>query len=241
MKITFTLTDSIGADGLFSDPPSPAKTFVPDWFKSMPTTIDAKKQYGLSLNNNFSSNATVKGCSPFLDALTSGYMYCLPLDVEVRKLNEREYSFRWRSNSDFVSLHDEPQHPGLPSPAELDDSKVLKWACPFTITTPPGYSCLITHPLNRHELPFRTFSGVVDTDSYGLPVQFPFQMVAKPSDILIIERGTPVCQIIPFKRESWTHTINKEDPAVTNEKRFNYKSKIVKAYKSRYWSKKSYE
>jgi len=30
---------------------------------------------------------------------------------------------------------------------------------------PAGYSLLITHPFNRHDLPFVTLTGLVDADS----------------------------------------------------------------------------
>jgi hypothetical protein len=141
-------------------------------------------------------------------------------------------------------VHTEDQHPGLPNPVEMEKSKnsnVLKWASPFTIVTPKGYSCLFTHPFNRHDLPFRTFTGVVDTDSFKLPVQFPFQMITEVKDILIIEKGTPVCQILPFKRETWSNKVEVMDTTEHNKNHFNYVSTIVKSYKKNHWSKKVYE
>jgi hypothetical protein len=240
MDIKFTYTDSIGNDGFFIDTPKPARLTIPNWYKDMPLTFDGKPS-GLSVNSSIAPNTTAKACSPFLDALTSGYMYCLPLDVEVRKIGENDFSFKWRSKSDFIAIHVEEQYRGLPSPVELGGNQVLKWASPFNITTPEGYSTLFTHPLNRHELPFRTFSGVVDTDSYTSPVQFPFQMVKKVDDILIIEKGTPVCQIIPFKRDPWVSKTDKEDQQTSAKKRFNHHSRIVRSYKTNHWSKKSYE
>lgn len=241
MDIKFTITDSVGYDGMLVAPPKPAKLAIPKWYRGMQGTIDGGKQFGISLQSPHAPNSTVKGCSPFLDALMSGYTYCSPLDIEVRKLKPGEISFKWRSKDEFISIHNHDQYPGLPAPVEMDGNQVLKWASPFTISTPPGYSCLFTHPLNRHDLPFRTFSGVVDTDSYELPVQFPFQLIKEPEDILIIEQGTPVCQIIPFKRDNWKHVNEEENPRVTDKKRFNHHARIVKAYKTRNWSKKSYE
>jgi hypothetical protein len=241
VDIKFVVTDSVGHDGLLIDPPKPAKLTIPIWYRDMQSTLEGGSKFGISLQSLHAPNSTVKGCSPFLDSLTAGYMYCAPLDIEVRKLEEGKLSYKWRSKDEFISLHNADQYPGLPSPVELDGNQVLKWASPFTISTPPGYSCLFTHPLNRHDLPFRTFSGVVDTDSYELPVQFPFQLIKDPDDILIIERGTPVCQIIPFKRESWKHTNIEEDSKVTSKKRFEHHARIVKSYKTRNWRKKSYE
>ncbi len=244
MEIVFKCTNTLGVSGFYIDPPTPAKLHVPDWYKNMPNTIDKQKKSGLSVDNNMATNSTLKGCSPFLDGLTSGYMYCAPADIEVRRLSDNNVTFKWRSDDPFITLHNEEQHPGLPNPVEMEKSNhgtVLKWASPFTIVTPKGYSCLFTHPFNRHDLPFRTFTGVVDTDSFGIPVQFPFQMISEVNDILIIEKGTPVCQILPFKRENWTNKVEIEDAVQHNKRHFNYVSTIVKSYKKNHWNKKVYE
>jgi hypothetical protein len=50
-----------------------------------------------------------------------------------------------------------------------------------------------------------TLTGVVDTDAYPLVVLFPFMM--KNTFEGVIEKGTPVVQIIPFKREDWKKRI----------------------------------
>ena len=49
--------------------PIPAKLNIPDWFKK--------------LNHEF-DNKTVKGCMPFLDALTAGYILKMPQDLFLR-------------------------------------------------------------------------------------------------------------------------------------------------------------
>jgi hypothetical protein len=241
MNIKFTTTDTVGPVGFFIQPPVPAKSVIPEWYKDMPPTIDNQKKLGISINSTFASNSTVKGCSPFLDALLTGYIYCAPADIEVRRVDKKDYTFKWRSQDPLLTEHHPEQYPGLPAPAEFDKNHVLKWASPFVVSTPEGYSCLFTHPLNRYDLPFRTLSGVVDTDSFTLPVQFPFQMAVEVEDILIIEKGTPVCQIIPFKRENWKHEVLIEDSRTSSKKRFEYFSSIVKPYKKQHWSKKSYD
>jgi len=244
MEILFKYTNTLGVSGFFIEPPTPAKLHVPIWYKNMPNTIDNQKKSGLSVDNNMATNTTVKNCSPFLDGLTSGYMYCAPADIEIRRIDNTNVTFKWRTNDPFITTHQEVQHPGLPSPVEMTDSNnsnVIKWASPFTIITPKGYSCLFTHPFNRHDLPFRTFTGVVDTDSFEIPVQFPFQMIVEVKDILIIEKGTPVCQILPFKRENWSSKVEVEESKEHNRRHFKYVSTIVRSYKKQHWSKKIYE
>jgi hypothetical protein len=42
-------------------------------------------------------------------------------------------------------------------------------------------------------------SGLVDTDTYRSPVNFPFFAIA-PDGIYTLEQGTPIVQVIPIRR-----------------------------------------
>jgi hypothetical protein len=108
---------------------------------------------------------------------------------------------------------------------------------------PKGYSILYTHPLNRHDLPFRTFSGVVESDNYDLPVNFPFQLIIslKENENLIVPKGTPVVQFIPIKRENWNHEKIVEQNLYKRQKASNLiNGTLVNAYKKLFWVKKTY-
>jgi hypothetical protein len=54
---------------LNEDYPIPSKLNIPDWYKNLEHTI---------------SNRTVKGCMPFLDTLTAGYLLKMPQDFYLR-------------------------------------------------------------------------------------------------------------------------------------------------------------
>jgi hypothetical protein len=237
MEIQFI--DTSPKNRRFFDPPKPASLYIPEWYRSMSPLVEGQSKVGIGNGDSSAANTTLKACSPFLDALTAGYMWTAPADIEVRK-QEGELRFRWRTGGDLVTEHTPDQHLGLP-PVYGGKDFVLKWAFNFIIKTPPGYSTFFTHPLNRNDLPFRTFSGIVDTDEYTIPVQFPFQLIDKDiEDRIIIEEGTPLCQMFPIKREPWqaNNLILSEDEVAKTF--FNFKKKIVRAYKSRYWHKKSF-
>jgi hypothetical protein len=51
------------------DYPTPIKLNIPEWYKSLEHSI---------------FNKTVKGCMPFLDTLTSGYLLKMPQDFNIR-------------------------------------------------------------------------------------------------------------------------------------------------------------
>jgi hypothetical protein len=221
------------------DIPKPSSHSIPDWYKKIPLEADGYKNIGLNDFNSKASTLTLKGCTPLLDAFTAGYMVTLPSDLEVKKTKEGELYFNWRVEGNVVSMHTKDQHPGLPKIVNNQDS-VIKFGFSFTIRTPKNYSCLFTHPLNRHDLPFRTFSGIVDTDEYPQEVQFPFQLNKEITEPMIIEKGTPICQIIPFKREGWKSEKQEYDENFVMKSRFDFASKIIRSYKNQYWSKKTY-
>jgi hypothetical protein len=224
------------------DIPKPANHFIPDWYKKAPRFTDNKynkpeiPDEGGSVNN-----VTIKSCSPFLDALTYGYIFSAPLDIQVRN-RDGFYSFNWRTEHNFVTDHFYTQHVGLPVPANYKDF-VMKWTFDFIIQTPKGWSTFFTHPLNRNDLPFTTFSGIVETDrGYGDAVQFPFQMKEIPNnDTIIIEKGTPLCQFFPIKKETWKSERGKYDKIKVDKDYFNFKGKIVNSYKKTFWEKKVFK
>jgi len=226
--------------GLLFERPKPSAQTIPGWYKDMPVHMDGEKLTGLNKESVAVSNLTMKGCNPFLDALTSGYTFTLPFDIEFRKDGEGRIGIRWATNIDFIGGHGSQQAPGLPGPVGGTET-LLKWRPGWRVVTPKGYSTLFTHPLNRHDLPFRTFSGVVDTDIYELGVEFPFQLLNTiDQDIFILEKGTPICQVIPFKRENWESEEIEFDEKANKVNGFKLKSKIVRSYKSQFWQKKTY-
>jgi hypothetical protein len=105
---------------------------------------------------------------------------------------------------------------------------VFKYLHGWTIKTPPGWSCLITHPIGYNNLPIKTLTGIVDTDILETDINSPF--LVKSGFQGIIEKGTPMFQIIPFKRSDWQSEIKIESP---NERFFNaekLKTKIISSY-----------
>jgi hypothetical protein len=238
MKVQFEPFDK-EAELLF-EMPKPAAKSIPGWYKDMAVHMDGEKTTGLSKTTNVVSNLTLKGCSPFLDALTSGYMFELPFDIEFRRNEQGMINIRWATNVNYIGSHGPDQAPGLPGPVGGSES-LLKWRPGWRIITPKGYSALFTHPLNRHDLPFRTFSGVVDTDMYELGVEFPFQLLNNiEDDIFILKKGTPICQVIPFKRENWKSEEIPFDEDANKKNGFKLKSEIVRSYKKQFWKKKNY-
>jgi len=226
----------------FNNFPEPIKKNIPKWYKKIPKHINNEKK--LNINTDFFPNVTIKSCMPFLDALTLGYVWKLPADIQISRENDI-LTIKWRLNKKWIETHPENQVPYLPAPIEANgDSSVFKFVVDFRIKVPKKYSILYTPPLNQYDLPIRIFSGVVENDLYPLEVNFPFQVVApiKNGEVIFIDKDTPMVQIIPIKREKWIHVKLRD----LNTQKFNfikdnYLGTIKNAYKEQTWQKKIYE
>lgn len=217
--------------------PAAASKNLPNWYKKMSSTVEKKLGHLPSKNRNGDTNFTVKACQPFEDSLKCGYFIFLSADIYVTQKEEHEYRINWTVNYPVVEEHSSTQIPGLLLPDEFEKNP-YKWMNDWGISLPTGYSYLITHPLNRFDLPFFTLSGIVDGDFFNREVNFPFLL--KKNFEGFIEKGTPIAQIIPIKRDSWSSKILE----YKNEYRFSHndlKSVSVKSYKKRWWRKKEYK
>lgn len=214
--------------------PSPSLTHIPDWYKSI------KRDYTASdaeIKENWRSKilpqGTIKKCIPVLDAFGVGYIYSLPIEV---KFDYSSGRFASISDIDMVQSHVPEQIKGWNATDEYIPF-AFKWRNFNIIKTPPGWSCLFTHPLNRMDLPFTTLSGVVDTDTHQSPVNFPFFM-KHGYDGVTIELGTPLVQIIPFKRSDWESKKLPFDPY--DSAILNITKRTEDNYKKSFWQKKNY-
>ena len=218
----------------------PASTAIPEWYQKMPLLIEGHKKLGVMRNSPDGSNLTLKGCTPMMDAFMAGYVFKLPADIQFTKDGEEIYA-NWRIAEKIMDVHNKEQYPGLPLIEMSKDSEIVfKVINPIQVITPKGYSCLFTHPLNRHDLPFKTFTGIVDTDVYPNPVNFPIQLNKFKDDMYILEKGTPIAQIIPFKRDDWESSYDKFEESHREKGLYTLLSKIVRSYKNQYWVKKTY-
>lgn len=233
---------------LFEDiDPIPVSKNIPDWYKKLKHNLTTR---------------TIKGCMPFLDSLTAGYLLKMPQDMILRfniknKDNKNNTdaifsfsdvealcrSFMLNTNDNIKQMHAVPQlGKECPYNEKNKFQPYIKILNPLIIETPPGYSCLFLPPLHSAEDRFQIIPGIVDTDTYPTPVNFPIVVNGSKYNELdtIIKRGTPYVQIIPFKRDNWVSSIE-ERPRLSfamglvKAKRFIYKN-----YQRLFWHKKKW-
>ena len=172
-------------------PPVRAKTALPDWFRKLPAIDETQ----VSPTN---SGLTVKRCMPFLDAMATGWVIGLAASVRMEISDGgRTVDCGWDFDRTLVSNHASHQVAGNPR-EPLPPCKFHNY---WTIRTPPGWSCLFVPPLNRPNGVFEVVAGVVDTDTYQSEIHFPFFATGEDG-LHMLERGTPIVQIIPFRRDA---------------------------------------
>lgn len=237
-KIKWTARDTYGYE--VAERPYPAARAIPDWWKSMtpyivePKNPDGKKVFIQDRN----VNATFKKCTPMLDALTSGYIIPLWADVQVRQDAEQGPSIFWKTRRNVFEVH------GISS--DLVErppgygSRVVKFMNQWIPKTPPGYSMMITSPFGYRNLPLQAIPAIIDTDKSTLEPLFPMWILENFEGI--IEKGTPLVQVTPFKRDSWESEFDVlPDGKYEMIEDRDFRGTIVNHYIKKKWSKKSYK
>ena len=214
MKITFINTFNYDVSN-----PLPASKSIPDWYKNTESYMNGEKK---PLGDG-TTGATIKRCMPVFDALNAGYILTTYADIWVKQIDELDKEnnlpngkktalYEWAAGEPMtwhlakqVLLH--PQTKGNSAP---------KWLNPWGIKTPKGYSTLFVAPFHRNN-PLSALPGIVDTDAYTAPVNIIFTL-SDPNFEGLIPAGTPIVQVIPFKRDNFQMEIGNDDDRLAQRK-----------------------
>lgn len=215
--------------------PKPAKLYVPDWYKNFP--VSPKKISFRDPGDIGSQN--IKACVPLLDAYTNGYIQETWTDIHVES-SEDGFSvvdYNWAMGPQIIKHRDNSS--GFSVSNIFYDLEFL-WFEQWLPKLPDGYSALYTSPLNHFDLPFRSLDAVIDSDKYHHEYggQYPFYINKGFSGI--IPAGTPMYQIIPIKRNSWSSSTEKFDYNLNRKRQHLIRKKFVGAYKDMFWQKKNF-
>jgi hypothetical protein len=220
--------------------PYPAIKQLPKWFVNAEpyANIPGYPQDGKLHFRDRNANTTFKKCVPLLDSLSAGYIIPLWTDVMVEQDNGFPEIY-WKNKANVFELHGPPSREVEPPTGY--DQVVYKYLNTWIPQTPKGYSCLITSPFGYGNLPFKAVSAVLDSDSSTLELVFPIWV--KTGFEGIVEKGTPMVQIIPFKRDNWESTFDcyndGEYENIIQEKNFN--STMISHYLKNHHSKKKFK
>jgi hypothetical protein len=226
----------------FAPEPKPASKAIPEWYRQQPGSIDQ----GESIAQFGQPTSTVKKCLPIFDVITAGYIIYAPLDIYVDATDPNKLSYQIPAamagfKADIFASHDRQQYTNMPINPSTHHRDLLR-IMPFWIaSTPPGYSALFLNPLHRDPSPLTALPGLIDTDGYPSDGHLSF-MVEKDFKG-VIKQGTPLVQVIPFKREDWKmETVDpKESESFLKRHRMHLRSTFNNGYKNKFRSPKEFK
>jgi hypothetical protein len=240
-KIEFILPKAVVFDNAeirrgigIENSPQPATKFIPKEYKNVVNYLEKDLR-----------NPTVKKCMPFLDAMSSGYIIPFYQDNLISVDYEKQ---QWDVHTTFYqtkSLHSSNQ---LPENYQNGIKPIAKFSNKWIIKTQPGYSCLFVHPMNTTKKDFEIISGIVDTDTFNDTILFPYYFrrhdEGKGKTQVMLKVGTPMVQVIPFKREKWKSKImTGKDIGEIHSGGFanKFSGLMTDFYKRVHWKKKNYD
>ncbi len=231
------------------DPPVPSKSLIPNWYKAGEIAVSAEDRKVASLNDK-NIIGGMKSCIPFLDAMVSGYSLCLWEDLYVSTTDKVEefYSveknpytnkYQRKQGESLLMIEERIGESGhtIPRPSGYCRNHMVfkgQWG----IRMPKKWSLLVTHPLNRFDLPFITTSGIIDSDEWWTGGNIPFFFQKDFEGV--ITKGTPIAQIIPVKRSSWVSYVSELSVPRTKYMSDKVRSVPIGWYKNNVWVKKDY-
>ena len=200
-----------------------AKSVSPDWWKKMKIFQAVRGRRA----------QTIRACPAMHDWLKSGWYIVANRDMEVLVGQDREgladenYVTRDSSDSGYSS----PSHPSDQFDNAFDYIKngkghvkdAFKMRNPWNIITPSGYSTFYLEPFLFQNDYFATWQGIIDTDKFNTNLDnSQIIFYPKTEESFTITEGTPLVQVIPYKREEWTATYQLKDAKTWHENRSEY-------------------
>lgn len=220
--------------------PEPGTKNIPDWYRSQPG-ISGEDQNTPHMG---SFRLTVKKCQAFFDAIAVGYILKVPVDIYIDttdgKFDIQLPAEMNRFRAELVAHHSTEQISHMPFDKDQYCDTVLRIHPTWMIKTPKGYSTLFVSPMHQQPTPLSAVEAIVDTDEFISDGHLSF--LVKKNFKGVIKQGTPLIQVIPFRREEWESELVKDfDEEETNLQRSVVRSTFQNGYRMKFWHKKVFK
>lgn len=215
-------------------PPKPAKYYIPEWYKNIPAFNPKDIEFN---NGGRVSNTSVKMCMPFLDSLTTGYIQETWTDIHFKEMKDGSVEFHYPAGPEIIRVRE--GSPSLPVDNSLYPIEFV-WQEQWDVKTPNGWGVIYTHPFNSLAMPFISCTAVIDSDRFYHTATGQYPFFLKKGFEGIIPAGTPMYQIIPFKKDNWKSRVLEYDHISTLKRHHVMAKKLYGAYKELFWEKKKY-
>ena len=224
----------------FSPRPILSSKALPEWYKKTPSVIN---NGGIAFGQ---IGTTVKKCMPIFDLLTAGYLITAPCDIYLDATNPEK--LQWSipqglisHQGDMFAVHAKEQYDKMPLNSALHHKDLLRIFPFWAVGTPKGYSTIFLQPPYSDKSPLTALQAIVDTDSFITDGHLSFWVEKDFKGV--IKQGTPLVQVIPFKREHWGSFVEsvKKSKRIFEAQRLKLRSMFSNAYKNIFRSRKDYQ
>lgn len=241
LKLKFISTMPKNID-LFPEP-VPAFKEIPTWYKKVDSFYnkDSKPYDG-------TQRLTVKRCVAFLDVLSSGYILKAPFDIYIDTTEgKKEFqipkameSFNSLGLKPMISSHEMKQLEGYPIDTDHYIEFIFRINPIWIVEGDAGVSALFMQPPHQEVSPLFAISAIIDIDTYPSDGMLSFLVKKDFKGYLL--RGTPLVQIMPFKRHEFVSEIVRSQEEYNRIKQIANKVRTMfnSGYKKLMWHKKSY-
>ena len=198
--------------------PKPTARYTPEWWKTLKIDETKRTAYELYTGN-------IKHCPSFTDVFTSGYVVPMWMDIYLGYDKETGLSGTKSNNVTNVGYH---------NGAALDlknykflgkeTSAFFKAYSPWSIMAKPGISVMILPLFFNFDPDFSVVPGIIDADVINhLSPDIAYHSQNRE---IFIERGTPMFQVIPFRKEKITFGV-KEIDELSDKSRKKYYHNVL--------------
>lgn len=219
--------------------PIPIQKHVPEWWKK-------QESYLNNDNGVYNGNMllTVKKCQAVFDSMAAGYYLLCPMDMNIDATGDRvkfEVANDVMEFQKFLLAHHlKEQISEYPIPPYFHND-VLRIHPMWLAKTEEGYSSLFISPLHSDYSPIKAIPGLIDTDTY--PSDGYLSFFVEKGFKGVIKQGTPMVQVIPFKRDDWESEINKDKDSDYQNRanQLSVRSVFQNGYRTKKWFKKTFK
>jgi hypothetical protein len=183
------------------------KSYKPDWWKKIPVNDIVRGNV---------IEGTIKTCPAMHDWLNMGWLIVANRDITVKHGKVNGYCAAVEDLKQGKIHSTLPSHPKEQVGEGTDYQfnyhtqneevyDAFKVRVEWSIKLPKGYSMMYLDPFLWQNKDFKAWNGVIDSDkgfNHGHD-NSNIIMYPKHGDDFVIKKGTPLVQVIPFKREEW--------------------------------------
>ena len=199
------------------EPVKESSNFLPKWWTNTPAWQNDNVRES-NFTDNINNKGTIRRCPAIPEYMSMGIVVPLWCDVRIEIFDDGGWKWNSPAQEFSFSSHGDSQV-GNFVPKHAKPTLIMKPNCPWRIKTPPGIS-MLQLPMFWHFNPnFTVAPGVLWSDIHH---EINQQMMFHKKGVFNLQRGTPLAQYIPIRRETFEYNVGNETPELRTHRNASY-------------------